>query len=107
VRSGGQDLTKEQRRLYESTIAYENKKADNSLRHGADPSEVTAKVLHALRDPYPRTRYLAAKYNGKPIAVIRALAYLPDRVHDALKLAPDIRNNELRQTLSPKARKVT
>lgn len=44
------------------------------------PAKVTALVLHALASPYPHTRYLAGTYNKRPIAVIRALAYLPDRI---------------------------
>jgi hypothetical protein len=56
---------------------------------------VTALVLHALASPYPYTRYLAGTYNKRPIAVIRALAYLPDRIQVRTHTLPPPSTHEI------------
>lgn len=73
------------------------------LPQSCSPAKVTALVLHALASPYPYTRYLAGTYNKRPIAVIRALAYLPDRIqvrtHPALA---QYSQNARRNTQNPR-----
>lgn len=56
---------------------------DFGIKHAGKPSQVTRKVLAALRDSRPKTRYQATTFMGIPTwLIIRLKQILPDRLLD-------------------------
>lgn len=61
---------------------------DGGMARASPPSVTTDAIMHALLDPYPRTRYMVAQSLGMPAWFIAALdRLLPDRLNDRLLFA--------------------
>lgn len=81
------ELSPEQYALYKPLFEQVNKAVTGFLPRLSPPSVTSDAIVHALTNPYPKTRYLVAGLNGVPLWLIRGLCgLLPDRLVDFIKL---------------------
>lgn len=79
-------LSKEEYELYlEYFDPLEQKAAE--IEASAAPANVTTQaIIHALVDPFPKTRYVVAGFKGTPLWPLRLLLpFIPDRLQDQIK----------------------
>lgn len=81
------ELSSEQYALYKPLFEQVKKAVTGFLPRLSPPSVTSDAIVHALTNPYPKTRYLVAGLNGAPLWLIRGLCgLLPDRLVDFIKL---------------------
>jgi NAD(P)-dependent dehydrogenase (short-subunit alcohol dehydrogenase family) len=81
------ELSPEQYALYKPLFEQVNEAVTGFLPRLSPPSVTSDAIVHALTNPYPKTRYLVAGLNGAPLWLIRGLCgLLPDRLVDFIKL---------------------
>lgn len=78
------ELKDELKHIYKPYFSKECKDRYMSLIKGADkPLVVTKKIVHAIVDPYPKTRYYVGNVNGIPTRLLAILAWIQgDRFQD-------------------------